>query len=120
MKTSAKKASRAFLLHNLFGTKRDSCTSRGNALYSYTTAIAAWKGPILIVNESKYSATTSRHQHALRLELSYSAPELVIKVNDIRMGSDRHDLINAALEAVDKMDSSAYDVDTIKYDLMNG
>lgn len=41
-------------------------TSTGYKLFSYNTCIAEWYKDSLIINTTKYSRTTSNHQHYLR------------------------------------------------------
>lgn len=40
--------------------------STGDKLFSYNTCIAQFNGHALILNETKYSVTTSKHQNYLR------------------------------------------------------
>lgn len=43
--------------------------SNAYMLYSYDTCIAEWHGVQLLINTTKYSATTSRHQNMFQKEL---------------------------------------------------
>lgn len=51
-----------------FGNKAHSgsLTSTGDKLFSYNTIIAEFKNNTLYINATKYSVTTSKHQHQLR------------------------------------------------------
>lgn len=40
--------------------------STGDKLFSYNTCIAQFNGHALVLNETKYSVTTSKHQHYLK------------------------------------------------------
>ena len=46
--------------------------STGDKLFSYNTCIAQFNGHALILNETKYSVTTSKHQHYLRIAITNS------------------------------------------------
>lgn len=54
-----------------FGNKArsGSLTSTGDKLFSYNTVIAEFKDDTLYINVTKYSVTTSKHQHQLRREI---------------------------------------------------
>lgn len=54
----------------LYMTRGSSISSTGNKLYSYSTPIAEWNGNKVMVNEQKYSHTTSRQQSDLKRMLA--------------------------------------------------
>lgn len=53
--------------------------SSGNKLFSYRTCIAQWVGNTMIINLTKYSSTTSRHQTYLRAIVEYELNRGVIE-----------------------------------------
>lgn len=58
--------------------------STGEKLFSYSTCIAQYTRDGLIVNKTKYSVTTTRHQNTL---LSQVTPDFVVR--NIARNSDR-------------------------------
>lgn len=40
--------------------------SSGNKLFSYNTCIAQWWNDMIIINDTRYSSSTSRHQYYLK------------------------------------------------------
>lgn len=56
----------------MFGGYCASISTDGAVLYSYNTPIARWSGDVVVVNEKKYSPTTSRQQSDLALLLKYA------------------------------------------------
>ena len=48
------------------GAKTGNVSTDGTKLFSYYTCIAQWYGNILIINDNKYSCTTSKHQTYLK------------------------------------------------------
>ena len=50
----------------IYMTRGSSISSTGDKLYSYSTPIAEWKKDKIMLNENKYSVTTSRQQSDLK------------------------------------------------------
>ena len=58
--------------------------STGKRLISYNTSIAEWYSDYyLLVNHTRYSVTTSKHQHYLRSELVNSSNIIELCLNNI-------------------------------------
>ena len=58
--------------------------STGKRLISYNTTIAEWYSDYyLLVNHTRYSVTTSKHQHYLRSELVNSSNIIELCLNNI-------------------------------------
>lgn len=62
---------RNFFSHSPAKNYTDSLVSRDNKLFSYNTCIAEWIDEDIVINNTKYSPTTSKHQSSLRRVLSY-------------------------------------------------
>lgn len=81
-------------------SKTATCWSDGVGLYSYRTCIATWAGQhILVINDTKYSRTTTRHQSALTQYLKVR-DVLVLRVNSVPMGSKSNDVIRRAITSI--------------------
>lgn len=50
-------------------------TSTGDKLFSYNTCIAQWKGDTLLINITKYSATTTKHLYYVK---RYGIPYITV------------------------------------------
>lgn len=62
--------------------------STGDRLFSYNTCIAEWidDDDYVIINTTKYSSTTSRHQNMLKNKLIYSSIQLInVPINTRRL-----------------------------------
>lgn len=67
--------------------------STGKRLINYNTAIAEWYDNYhLIINNTKYSSTTSRWQNVLKAELFPARGIVDYHVNDVNINT--HDLIS--------------------------
>ena len=67
--------------------------STGKRLISYNTSIAEWYSDYyLLVNHTRYSVTTSKHQHYLRSELVNSSNIIELCLNNIDINT--HNLID--------------------------
>lgn len=53
--------------------------SEDGKLYSYNTVIGQWHDGKLIINNTRYSVTTSKHKHYLELALYSSTKEIYTK-----------------------------------------
>lgn len=79
----------SFAFNNVNEAKALNLEYTNNKLYSYSTVIAQrLNDGRVILNDTKYSCTTSRHQYYLRYYLSkvYSENE-IIKVNNVPRGT---------------------------------
>lgn len=62
--------------------------STGDKLFSYSTCIAEWDGAYLILNKTKYSTTTSKHQTYLYRAIHHTMLDMYIKeVDDVARGT---------------------------------
>ena len=73
------------------GQHTNSVSVNGNKLYSYATCIAERVDGKIVVNETKYSVTTSKHRSYLRRAIFMHrwAAETVEYVDDIVRGTSR-------------------------------
>lgn len=55
-----------FVYNRNFEGHTNSLTARNAKLFSYNTCIAQHAKNVIIINNTRYSVTTSRHQHYLR------------------------------------------------------
>lgn len=78
----------------------ESCSSNGHEIYSYATClVAVYRGgsevPVVILNTTSYSVTTSGQQSALRFLLDQDRLN-VVKVDGLDLGATVYDLRMAA------------------------
>jgi len=99
---SANEAAKSFIWGYEFTPKNGAnCKSTGGALYSYSTCIATWVDPeFIIINSTKYSVTTTKHQNALYGVLHLRPNLLLIRVREIPRGADRLDLVRYTLKNI--------------------
>jgi hypothetical protein len=72
-------------LHKNFYKRGSSVTSDQNKLFSYNTVIAQWFENTLLVNNTKYSPTTSKAQRYLIREIDDNVEWYT--VDNVRMGT---------------------------------
>ena len=71
-----------------FFNHREACGSNlrstGDKLFSYNTCIAQWDDNYLLLNETKYSTTTSKHQTYLQYAIRHNMLDMyIIRLNDV-------------------------------------
>lgn len=75
-----------FVANKSFDGRAQNVTAINSKLFSYSTCIAQWNGDTLIVNETKYSPTTSKHQFYLMAAIKkYNVKTK--SVTNVRIGS---------------------------------
>lgn len=87
---------------NLKRDKRDrSIWTDGKAVYSYDTCLLVAEPTIQswVLNVTKYSSTTTRHQRALRSLLEQTNEVSIVEVTDAPMGASRFWLAARAQQA---------------------
>lgn len=82
------------------GDSKRTCCSDGNAIYSYSTCIAAVEPHIAIVfNKTKYSATTSQQQRAVEVALLKKfGSASIVYVDDVPKGCSANELLRKAIK----------------------
>lgn len=64
----ARKSAHTPIRDLMWGGRNCSISTDGAKLWSYNTVIAQWGGNAVLINNTKYSRTTSKQQSALKLE----------------------------------------------------
>lgn len=87
---------RAFVRGTKSGIRNGSMSvsSDGGRLYSYNTVIAEKRDGNVLVNRTKYSVTTSKHQCYLDLELSRAGASVIECGCKYPMGCDHLNIFN--------------------------
>lgn len=74
-------------LNKDFNTHANSVSSENNKIFSYNTIIGQWFDNVLLINITKYSVTTSKHQNYLVSEANSKGAKWHT-VSDISMGTN--------------------------------
>lgn len=64
----ARKTAHTPIRNLMYGGRNCSISTDGTRLWSYNTVIAQWGGDAVLINNTKYSRTTSKQQGMLRYE----------------------------------------------------
>ncbi len=83
----------------------------GNKLYNYDTVIAYWFNGIMLINGTKYSTTTSKHQNRLkRLDVKKLVVDEDTLYEVMRNGDQYVDIIKDMLNSESEIKEAAKDV----------